>query len=137
MPESISGLTAYFGGTAAVTEGALATDGTIVAGTAAEGSAGELAVGTAATAGGAGATQAGVGSTLLASAGKAAAGAAASGLIQAATAPKRPDLPPPIAMPDPQAQEAARQKAIADQIARRGRASTILTDSGGSGTLGG
>lgn len=137
MPETATAIGSYFTGATAATEGALAADGTIVAGTAAEGAAGEAAVGTAAAAGGATATEAGVGSTLLAGAGKAAAGAAVSGLIQAATAPKRPDLPPPIAMPDPQAQEAARQKAIADQIARRGRASTILTDSSGAGTLGG
>jgi hypothetical protein len=39
-------------------------------------------------------------------------------------------------MPDPEAQQAARQRSLTDQIARRGRASTILTDSGGGG-LGG
>jgi len=41
-------------------------------------------------------------------------------------------------MPDPLAQESARKQALTEQLARRGRASTILTDAGGgSGKLGG
>jgi hypothetical protein len=39
-------------------------------------------------------------------------------------------------MPDAQAQEEARRRQIIEATARRGRASTILTDAG-NGTLGG
>jgi hypothetical protein len=42
----------------------------------------------------------------------------------------------PSAMPDPTQQKQAQDKSIAAQIARRGRASTILTDTGNQ-TLGG
>lgn len=49
-------------------------------------------------------------------------------------APAIPTLAPATGMPDPQAQIQAQQKSIAAQIARRGRASTILTqDQGGAG----
>ena len=51
-------------------------------------------------------------------------------------APKPPTVPGPIAQPDALAQEQARQRAIAESMARRGRASTILT-APASGTLGG
>lgn len=48
--------------------------------------------------------------------------------------PAVPTIAPPTGMPDPQAQIQAQQKSIAAQIARRGRASTILTqDQGGAG----
>ena len=61
-------------------------------------------------------------------AGVAAAGTAAT----IALAPKPgqvqlPGLPQPVAMPDPLQQEQARQRSIAESLARRGRASTILT----------
>lgn len=54
--------------------------------------------------------------------------------------PKTPETPPPPAlekvteMPDPEAQQAAITESIREQIGRRGRASTILTDQ--SETLG-
>ena len=52
----------------------------------------------------------------------------ANSLLAKSMAPAAPEVKPPTAMPDPQAQEAARQRKIAEQIARRGRASTILTE---------
>jgi pyrroline-5-carboxylate reductase len=61
--------------------------------------------------------------------------AAATAGISKLLAPSRPDLPNPVAMPDAQAQEEARKRSIIEQTARRGRASTVLTDS--AGTLGG
>jgi hypothetical protein len=36
-------------------------------------------------------------------------------------------------MPDPLAQEQARKQSLIEQMARRGRASTIMTDSGSAG----
>ena len=39
-----------------------------------------------------------------------------------------PTITPPVAMPDQQAIEADKKRSLADQLARRGRASTILTD---------
>jgi hypothetical protein len=52
-------------------------------------------------------------------------------------APKKPDQPTPTIkpvteMPDPLAQEAARRRSLVEQIMRRGRTSTILTDSRGA-----
>lgn len=49
--------------------------------------------------------------------------------------PKKPDQPTPAIkpitpMPDPLAQEAARRRALVEQIMRRGRTSTIMTDTG-------
>lgn len=80
-----------------------------------------------------GATAAGIGgSSLVQGAGQAVGSAAVSSLL----APKMPALPKPTPMPDPQAQEAARKKSLLEQTARRGRASTILTDSA-SDKLGG
>lgn len=55
----------------------------------------------------------------------------------AVTAPVvTPPTPAPIPLPDDQAVQASKTKSIADQIARRGRASTILTNQT-SDTLGG
>ena len=54
-----------------------------------------------------------------------------------ASALDKPDLPepkPPTAMPDPKAQERAMRRSLSEQMQRRGRASTILTQ---SETLGG
>lgn len=52
-----------------------------------------------------------------------------------------PDLPKPETMPDPaptgKAQSAARRRSIVEQLARNGRASTILTRPSGGGRLGG
>lgn len=39
-----------------------------------------------------------------------------------------PPAPAPVPLPDDEALQAARKKQVADQMARRGRASTILTD---------
>ena len=48
-----------------------------------------------------------------------------------------PTVTPVVGMPDPLAQQQAKQQSMIEQMARRGRASTILTDSaGGSGKLG-
>lgn len=122
MPESIA---AYYGATAA---------GSAAAGTAAAGTA---AAGTAAAAGGVAAagTAAAAGGGLLGTIGTAAATAAITAGVSKLLAPGRPDLPNPVAMPDAQAQEEARKRAIIEQTTRRGRASTVLTDS--AGTLGG
>lgn len=51
--------------------------------------------------------------------------------------PKSPTMPTPDAptpMPDAQEQDAAKTASIQDSIARRGRASTILTDQNNIGT---
>jgi len=53
--------------------------------------------------------------------------ALATTAIAKAMSPKPPEVKGPIPMPDPLAQEAARQKKIAEATQRRGRASTILT----------
>lgn len=51
---------------------------------------------------------------------------------------KAPDPVAPTLMPDQQATDAAKKKAMLTQAAASGRASTILTDTGDSGnTLGG
>lgn len=42
--------------------------------------------------------------------------------------PPPPPLEPVTEMPDPEAQQAAITESIREQLARRGRASTILTD---------
>lgn len=47
--------------------------------------------------------------------------------------PKTPRLPKPVEMPDPEAQKAAKSRAL-QRRKRTGRTSTVLT--GGSGTLG-
>jgi hypothetical protein len=70
-----------------------------------------------------------VGQTVLGSV----AGSAATGLLT-----PKPEIPPPpvqpkLPMPDPLAQQAARNRSIVEQFTRRGRASTILTNSAGSG----
>lgn len=137
MPETVTSIGAYFGGSAAAGEVAGSSALAIASGTAETAGATAAGLGSASAldiaAGGAG--LAGVGSTLLKSAGQAGAGALGAGAVQAALAPKRPDLPKPIPMPDAQAQEEARKRQIIEATARRGRASTILTDAA-SGTLG-
>jgi hypothetical protein len=49
--------------------------------------------------------------------------------------PKLPPLKPEVTIPDPLAQQAAQKRSLTEQVARRGRASTILTSPGG-GKLG-
>jgi hypothetical protein len=53
--------------------------------------------------------------------------------------PKPPKTKAPTAMPDPLAQQQAQQQKLLQQLARRGRASTVLTNPGNSagGSLGG
>lgn len=53
-----------------------------------------------------------------------------------ALAPDAPELPSPAVMPDPLEQQKAKQRSLTEQMARRGRAGSILTNSG-NGTLGG
>jgi hypothetical protein len=157
MPETVAGIGSYFGaGAATVGEGAAvgeagaaaAADAAVVDAGATAGVAG----GTAASGGGAlaaqGAYAAGTEATFgtgvadtsvsafAAGLGKTVATTALTAGVQSALAPKRPDLPVPLPMPDPVATEAARRKSLIDQISRRGRASTILSDNA-AGTLGG
>lgn len=124
MPEGFATVATYFsaseGAAAAVTAADVAATAGVAGGTVGTGA------GVAATA----ATGTGIGGALATGAATAAGTAAVSSLL----APKRPDLPKPVAMPDAQAQEEARRRSIIEQTARRGRASTVLTD---SGTLGG
>lgn len=68
--------------------------------------------------------------------GKTTAKALAPALLNAAMQPKPPRAAPVRAMPDPLAQEQAQRQKLIDQLARRGRASTILT-SASNGSLGG
>ena len=147
MGASIAGIAEYFG-TATVAEGAAAgaAEGAVVDVGATAGVAG----GTAASGGGALAAQGayaaetealfgaqGGGGSFLGALGKAAATAAVTAGVQQGLAPRRPDLPKQLPMPDAQAQEQARKRQIIEATARRGRASTILTDGVGGGTLGG
>ena len=118
MPESIAAIASVFAPAAAATtaEAALANAAILTTG------------GAAATAGAAG-LGAGLGGTILNSAAAGATSAALGGLL----APKQPSLPGVTPMPDPLAQEEARKKSILDQLARRGRDATILTDTSNSG----
>lgn len=66
--------------------------------------------------------------------------AVVGGLSQVAgslLAPKPPEPPKPIPMPDPLAQQEALKKSLLEQTARRGRLASILTDQSGTGKLGG
>jgi hypothetical protein len=96
------------------------------------------AAGAAGAAGGAaGAAGGAAGGSALGAIGTAAATGIAGAVAADALAPD-PDAPKvqkQLGAPDPQAQEAARKRSLAEQLTRRGRASTVLT--GGSGTLGG
>lgn len=147
MPESIAAVGAMFAGGAAE-----AGAGAAVAGEAAGGAA--LAGGTAAAAADAGAAAMATGGAVAAApavgaAAGAAGGAAAAGggsilgtlgtaavtagvgqVVGAALAPKAPKTLAPVAMPDPLAQQQAMQQSIIAQMARRGRAGTVLTSGG-------
>lgn len=48
-----------------------------------------------------------------------------------------PPVEPPTPLPDDEAMRKARRRSITSQMARRGRASTILTDQGTGDALGG
>jgi hypothetical protein len=67
---------------------------------------------------------------------KSAAKAVAPAVVNAALQPKPPKTKAPMAMPDPLAQEQAQRQKLIEQLARRGRASTVLT-SATNGSLGG
>lgn len=70
--------------------------------------------------------------------GKTAATAIAPSVVSSLLAPKPPKTKAPTAMPDPLAQQQAQQQKLLQQLARRGRASTILTNPGNAGgSLGG
>lgn len=63
---------------------------------------------------------------------------AAGAATSAALAPSpsaAPAVKPPVPMPDQRAIATARRRSLAEQMTRRGRASTILSDNGGD-TLG-
>lgn len=55
---------------------------------------------------------------------------AKSALVPEAVA--APDVPDPVDMPDPLEQQKAKQRSLIEQLSRRGRSSTILTNQGGS-----
>lgn len=122
MGATITAVGQYFAGSAA----AGATNAALI-----ESAIGTAGYGASSATVAAGATGAGAG--LLQSVGEAAAGAAATSLLT--PKPDAPELPGVTPMPDPLAQQEARRKAIAEQMTRSGRASTILTN--GSGKLGG
>jgi len=93
-----------------------------------------LADGTIAAGAGGGLLSGSLGKTAL----TAAAASIGSGVVTSLLAPKPPKLSAVTAMPDPLAQEQARRQSLIEQTARRGRASTIMTDPGNSsGKLGG
>jgi hypothetical protein len=56
--------------------------------------------------------------------------AAAAAVAAAVDKPDAPDVKQTIQLPDPKAQQAALRRSLADQLGRRGRASTILTSPG-------
>lgn len=70
--------------------------------------------------------------------GKTAAKVLAPTVVSSLLQPKPPKTKAPTAMPDPLAQQQAQQQKLLQQLARRGRASTILTNPGDAGgSLGG
>lgn len=94
-------------------------------------------VGAAAGAATASAATAGAGASLSSIALQAGATALGTGLITKALAPGAPDIKGPTPMPDPLEQQRAKERSIIEQMARRGRSASILTDAAGTGTLGG
>jgi hypothetical protein len=93
---------------------------------------------------GAAAAEAAGGASFLSKLGDTAVNAGASAAVSSLLSPKRnasnapsaEKLPPLIGMPDPLAQEEARKRALIEQMSRRGRASTIMTQPS-DGRLGG
>jgi len=61
---------------------------------------------------------------------------AASTLLSPTMEQQAPTVKPVTEMPDPLAQQEAKKRALTEQMARRGRASTIMTAPSGSGKLG-
>lgn len=94
-----------------------------------------------ASAGGAGGASAGGSSAASGSSwvdyAKTAAKVIAPSVVSSLLQPKPPKTKAPTAMPDPLAQQQAQQQKLLQQLARRGRASTILTSPGSGGSLGG
>lgn len=74
-----------------------------------------------------------------AAAGAAGAGAAvvANAVLPSKGSVPMPEIKPPTAMPDPLEAQKAKEKSIIEQLARRGRQASILTNPPASGTLGG
>jgi hypothetical protein len=148
-----AGAAEAIGGAAIVDATAAGYGGLTAAGAASLGGGASVAGGAAV-----GAAGASIGSVLAGAAGsevgKAAISAAVGNGVAGMLAPKQPQAPQLAAaapaqrpeltkvptampvMPDPLAQQQARERSIVDVISRRGRSSTILTDSG-SGKLGG
>jgi hypothetical protein len=90
--------------------------------------------GTAVTASGSAAAAAGT-SSLAATAATAGA-VVAGGKLLSDLKPDAPELKPVTPMPDPLEQQKAKERSIIEQMSRRGRSASILTDTG-SATLGG
>lgn len=142
--EALAAGEAYGAGTVAATSEGLAAAGAGVGEAATAGAAlGEGAT-AAAVVGGAGA--AGAGGSFLQTVGSSAANGLGSAVVTSLLAPspqakaggvQAPKTLAPSPMPDPVAQQQAIKKSIVEQTTRRGRASTILTNTGGSGRLGG
>ena len=155
MPETVAATVAYvseaFAGEAAVTGAAdVAASAGVAGGTAASGggalaASGSYAAGTEALfgaggAGGAGGAAGAAGSETLGGAFlKSAAQAGGAGAVSSLLTPRpqRPNVAPITPMADPLAQEQARKNALMEQISRRGRASTIMTQPNAGGLLGG
>lgn len=133
MPESVAAIGTYFGtaGAAAGASDAALSAAALDASVAGGG----VLVGPAVSGGGA-IVAGGGGGSVLGAVAQAAGGAAASAGVNAALAPKPPKIPGALPQPDALDQENARKRALAEAIARRGRASTILT-APSNGTLGG
>lgn len=87
---------------------------------------------------GGGASSGGSGASSWLDYGKTAAKVLAPTVVSSLLQPKPPKTKAPTAMPDPLAQQQAQQQKLIQQLARRGRASTILTSPGNAGgSLGG
>lgn len=131
------------GAEAGVAEGGVASSGADVAGLEAADSAAVASEGAEPALMGAGeASSAGSGAAGTSSSwldyGKTAAKVLAPTVVSSLLAPKPPKTKAPTAMPDPLAQQQAQQQKLIAQMARRGRASTILTNPGSAGgALGG
>lgn len=136
MPDGILAVGAYLGagGTAGAAVGA--SDAALSAAALDASVAGSGTLVGPAVAGGGAITAGGGGGSLLAAAVPAAASAAASAGVTSMLSPKPPKIPGALPMPDALDQENARKRAIAESMARRGRASTVLT-APAAGTLGG
>lgn len=65
------------------------------------------------------------------------ASAAVTAGANALLAPKPPKVPGVTPMPDEMAMQEQRKRSIAEQMARRGRAASIMTEAPAAGTLGG